>query len=241
VKTTADGVFIRSDWDEMPDHERPELLRPLLTHHDAQRYRAKDGPTRKLILYPHEVARGARVAVDLSKYPRARAYLERHRALLEQRDYVLKAGRGWYEIWVPQDPGAWELPKLVFRDISETPVFWLDLSGAVVNGDCYWLNSRSTNLDALWLALAVANSRFIEAFYDHRFHNKLYAGRRRFMTQYVEAFPLPPLDTPIARTIVKLCRELYHLYPAKQSDALVRDVNEAVWRAFGLPVEETSG
>ena len=38
------------------------------------------------------------------------------------------------------------------------------------------------------LLLAVANSSFITKFYDIAFHNKLYAGRRRFMTQYVKKF-----------------------------------------------------
>ena len=77
-------------------------------------------------------------------------------------------------------------PKLVFRDISEQPTFWLDFEGSVVNGDCYWLTPESQGSDdRLWLAAAVANSTFIESFYDHRFNNKLYAGRRRFITQYV--------------------------------------------------------
>jgi len=44
------------------------------------------------------------------------------------------SGREWYEIWVPQDPAAWDQPKLVFRDISEEPMFWIDHDGAVVNG-----------------------------------------------------------------------------------------------------------
>jgi len=32
---------------------------------------------------------------------------------------VIDGGRQWYEIWVPQDPGAWELPMTVtMRDWS---------------------------------------------------------------------------------------------------------------------------
>ncbi len=40
VKTCADRVFIRTDWDDMPAASRPELLRPLTTHHIARRFRA---------------------------------------------------------------------------------------------------------------------------------------------------------------------------------------------------------
>ena len=68
----------------------------------------------------------------------------------------------------------------------------MDLDGTIVNGDCYWLAATDDKTTVLlWLALAVGNSSFIEAFYDRRFNNKLYAGRRRFITQYVEHFPIP--------------------------------------------------
>ena len=53
------------------------------------------------------------------------------------------------------------------------------------------------------LMAAVANSTFITRYYDIVFHNKLYAGRRRFMAQYVSQFPLPDLHAPISREIVK--------------------------------------
>ena len=45
IKTTADQVFIRSDWDDMPEDRRPEdcLLRPILSHDDAGRWRSGTG------------------------------------------------------------------------------------------------------------------------------------------------------------------------------------------------------
>jgi hypothetical protein len=197
-------VYIRNDWHQMSEDERPELLYPLTTHHVARRFRANDGNSQRKVLYPHAAFRGQRTAINLDDYPRTAAYLAKHRPQLESRSYVLEAGRNWYEIWVPQDPASWQYPKLVFRDISEDPVFWLDLDGTIVNGDCYWLLPRDRfNTDVLWLASAVANSRFIEEFYDHSFHNKLYAGRRRFMTQYVERFPLPAPDKPESRRAIE--------------------------------------
>lgn len=81
VKSTADKVFIRSDWDSLPGG-RPELLRPLITRHCARRFKA-DVPSKssqiKEILYPHAVVGGVRAAVDLSRYPKAARYLERKR------------------------------------------------------------------------------------------------------------------------------------------------------------------
>ena len=241
VKTTADKVFIRDDWESLPEDERPELLRPLITHFAAQRYRARVTQRPKRVLYTHELRDGERRVVDLAQFPRAARYLERHRAILEARHYVIAGGRQWFEIWVPQNPARWPLPKLVFPDISEKPTFWIDLDGSVVNGDCYWLTTNDpAQTDLLWLAVAVGNSSFAEEFYDHRFHNKLYSGRRRFMTQYVETFPLPDPATPLAKEIIASAKALYELDGAAEGLALQMKVERMVWEAFGLPVEEVA-
>ncbi|RMG80293.1 MAG: type II restriction endonuclease subunit M [Chloroflexi bacterium] len=239
VKTCADKVFIRNDWQELPEELRPELLKPVTTHHIARRFKPLTPDHPRQILYTHEVVEGRRRAVDLSKYPRSKAYLERYRSLLKGREYVIKAGRAWYEIWVPQNPDAWGFPKLVFRDIAEKPTFWLDLDGSVVNGDCYWLiceNPEQTDL--LWLAAAVGNSTFIECFYDRRFHNKLYAGRRRFITQYVEKFPLPDPNSPISKAIISSAKKVYECTPSSEADLLQKKLDVLVWQAFGLVAEE---
>jgi len=242
VKTTADKVFIRSDWNELPDNEQPELLRPLVTHHAARRFKAKHVEQRRSILYTHCMEEGRKVPVDLSQYPRAAKYLEGHRKQLEGRKYVRDAGRQWFEIWVPQDPSAWGKPKLVFRDISKEPTFWMDVSGAVVNGDCYWMTASSPDKERLlWVALGVANSRFIEAYYDARYNNKLYAGRRRFMTQYVEAFPLPPANSKQAKHIEECSRAIFETLDRTDCTGLQAELDVIVANAFGLGTEEIAG
>lgn len=241
VKTTADKVFIRDDWESLGEEEQPELLRPLITHAIARRYRARVTHRPKRVLYTHELRDGERRAVDLSEFPRAARYLERHRAILEARRYVIEGGRQWFEIWVPQNPARWPLPKLVFPDISEKPTFWIDLDGSVVNGDCYWLTTNDpAKTELLWLAVAVGNSSFAEEFYDHQFHNKLYAGRRRFMTQYVEKFPLPDPATPLATEIIACAKALYELDGAPDGLPLQCKIDRMVRAAFGLPVEEVA-
>jgi len=237
VKTTADSVFIRDDWHTLADNMQPEVLRPLATHHVARRYRALAPVAAKHILYTHEARGGRRAAIDLTQYPRTCAYLETHRAQLKRRRYVIEAGRQWYEIWVPQDPAAWSRPKLVFPDISAEPVFWIDDTGSIVNGDCYWLSLEpDQNEDLLWLALAVGNSQFALEFYDHRFNNRLYASRRRFITQYVSEFPLPDPALPLSREIVLLAKQIYRATPSADADRLARTVDARVHEAFGLAV-----
>ena len=229
VKTCADKIFIRGDWNDFPEAERPELLRLLTTHHIARRFKADRAKQTRKILYPHELVNGRRQPVNLGLYKKSSAYLQKHRGELQARTYVIEGGRQWYEIWVPQDPGAWNSPKLVFRDITEQPTFWLDLDSTIVNGDCYWLCPENPDKEELlWLAAAIANSTFIERFYDHKFNNKLYAGRRRFMTQYVELFPLPNPKTDLSQVIILGAKAAF--------EAAGRPEARAV--AFGLEIEE---
>jgi len=236
IKTTADSVFIRTSWDDLPHRLRPEdsLLHPLLTHHVASRWRVGEAPART-VLYTHEVSEGKRRAISLDAYPRAAAYLEQHRERLEGRAYVRKAGRAWYEVWVPQQPDAWAAPKLVWPDISEEPRFFLDDSGAIVNGDCYWLSCADVPPRDIALAIAVANSSFAVRYYDLCCGNRLYAGRRRFITQYVEGLPLPQVSSEAARDIANLVEQLW----AQDGDVDARSATEsvldaAIYELFGL-------
>ena len=239
VKTCADRIFIRDDWQKMPDSVRPELLRPVTTHHIASRFKSLTTHKQTQILYPHEVSQGRRCAVNLSEYPRSKDYLDSHRTALESREYVTNSGRKWYEIWVPHDPDVWQHPKIVFRDIADEPTFWVDLSGSVVNGDCYWLTCHnSVDNEWLWLAVAVGNSKFIERFYDYRFHNKLYAGRRRFMTQYVENFPLPDPEDALGKEIISTAKLIYRCTPSLKSTRLQNFIEKLVWNSFGLDIEK---
>jgi adenine-specific DNA-methyltransferase len=241
IKTTADNVFILSDAGmEKFSGRAPETLRPLITHHVASRFKA--GEPIKQVVYPHEMKDGVRKAVDLAKFPITKKYLESHKKQLASRTYIAESSRQWFEIWVPHNPDAWKQPKLVFRDISEKPVFWMDLSGSIVNGDCYWLSlSDKRESDLLWLALAVANSSFIEEFYDHSFNNKLYSGRRRFITQYVENFPLPSPDLKISKEIIDIAKQIYKISPSAKANDLETKLNSRVYTAFGLNSKKSAG
>jgi len=240
IKTTADKVFIRDDWDTLAPRTRPEdeLLRPLITDSDAGRWKPVRQCGKLRVLYPHTVHSGRRAPVELADYPRARAYLEAHRERLSRRKYVLEAGRRWYEIWVPHDPSDWAQPKIVFPDIAEEPRFFLDSSQGIVNGNCYWITLRpGCHADWLLLVLAVANSSFITRYYDLAFHNKLYAGRRRFMTQYVQRFPLPDRSLPRSKKIIALVRRLVDERDHTERGDWEAATDALVWESFGLVKE----
>ncbi|MFC1587261.1 Eco57I restriction-modification methylase domain-containing protein [Planctomycetota bacterium] len=239
VKTTADAVFIRDDWEHLPLESQPEaeLLHTLITHCDAARWKRerKQSGSRR-ILYPYCMKQGKREVIRLEAYPGARSYLESNRERLSQRSYVTEAGRQWYEIWVPQIPRDWTKPKIVFPDIAEHPRFFLDRTGDIVNGDCYWITLKPGK-DRRWLfvMLAVANSSFITKYYDTVFHNKLYSGRRRFLTQYVKTFPLPDPDSPpIMQAIQHVADIVEDRVSSDNQQRLESIIDALVWKSFGL-------
>jgi len=235
VKTTADNVFIRSDWNSEIGYE-PELLRPLSTHHVAGRFRCSE-VSKKAILYTHTMTDGKRKACDINEYPLSQKYLEEHREQLAGRKYVAGANREWYEIWVPQNPSLWDRPKIVFRDITEKPMFWMDKEGTVVNGDCYWMicDKKDAPENILWLILTVANSGFIEKFYDIKFQNRLYSNRRRFMTQYVEQFPIPDPALEKSKELVALAEECHNETDRGKRGSIEDRINKLVWSVFNVP------
>ena len=243
IKTTADKVFIRDDWESLPADQQPEpaLLHPLVTHHAADRWAlGKNACGQKRVLYPYVQVKGHRQTVDLTAYPKTGRYLESHRTVLEGRRYVVESGRAWFEIWVPQSPSAWVTPKLAFPDISVGSVFFLCPPGWIVNGDCYWISANtSAPRYALKAMLAVANSSLSLRYYDVMFHNKLYAGRRRFMSQYVARFPFPK-----PARAAELADAVSHLLAAKDRNGgaaaaeMEEDLDNLVWDSFGL-VKET--
>lgn len=234
VKTTADNVFIRSDWKNEIGY-KPELLRPLTTHHVASRFKCNKN-TKKEILYTHTVVNGKRETFKINKFPLSKKYLEKNKEQLSNRKYVIKANRDWFEIWVPQNPLFWEQEKVIFRDISERPTFWLDKEGTVVNGDCYWLlrDNKEMPENILWLILAVANSNFIEKFYDIKFQNKLYSNRRRFITQYVEQFPVPNPYNIESKTLIALAKKCYKETDAEKQKAIENKIDTIVWSTFNV-------
>ena len=233
IKTCADNVFIIANYDE--NKEKFELLKPLHTHHISRRYKNIDNKGIYGVIYPHEVIDGKTKGVDINKYPKTKDYLMQHYEQLYGRNYLIEAKRNWYEIWVPQNADLWNKPKIIFPDIAEKPVFSLDFSGKIVNGDCYWIvlnDNYSQNTDLLFLILAIANSTFIEKFYDINCQNKIYAGRRRYVTQYVNNFPIPNPNSDISKQIVDLVKTYY--FSSDENFDSENYLDKLVWSAFGL-------
>ena len=233
VKTTADSVFIRDDWNDLSTKPEKDVLFPLITQQNIDKWCLDDKLALEL-LYTHYDDNGKKKVIDLQNLPDAARYLEQHKTELSARTYVIKAKRNWFEIWIPQNPILWKLPKLVFPDISVEPRFYLDNSGSIVNGNCYWIAAEDkSQIDILYLTQGVANSSIMVKYHDLIFNNKLYSGRRRYFSQYVENYPLPDQYSPESKGIIDLVKEL-NSKKLPHNSKIQDELDQIVSKAYGL-------
>ncbi len=235
VKTTADKVFISDKWDELGNNKpEEELLKPLISQENIEAWSATTNESLK-ILYTHYYQNDEKRVVKLDDYPKAKRYFNKHKERLAGRKYVINAGRNWYEIWVPQNPNYWKYPKLVFPDISTSPRFYFDQEGKIVNGNCYWIVSRNEkDVEKLLLIQGVANSDLMTKYHDLAFNNKLYSGRRRYFSQYVEKYPLPDLTSDSSRQVIDIVKKLNSEPTNSNNHDLKLLLEEKVAESFGV-------
>ena len=235
IKTTADKVFISDKWDSFNDIKpEDELLKDLISQENIKSWSSCNKKKLK-VLYPHFAKKGKIQTIKLNDYPQAYKYFKQHEERLSSRKYVIEAGRNWYEIWVPQNPALWPFPKLVFPDISLTPRFYFDDTGKIVNGNCYWIVAQKPNYtDKLFLIQGIANSKLMTKYHDLVFINKLYSGRRRYFSQYVENYPLPAFDNPKSKAIIEIVKHINQDSTNNNIEKLTIELEERVAKAYNV-------
>jgi adenine-specific DNA-methyltransferase len=235
IKSTADKIFISDKWDEL-NETKPEdvLLKELISQENIQPWNVTENFNLK-VLYPHISVHGKTQTVDLDKYPMAKKYFEQHEEKLKSRKYLIDAGRQWFELWVPHRPEQWEFPKLVFPDISLNPRFYFDNDGKIVNGNCYWIFATTKNdIEKLFLIQGIANTKLMTKYHDLVFNNKLYSGRRRYFSQYVEKYPLPNLNSKEVKEIICIVKKLNQTKKPNEISELESQLEIKVAESFGV-------
>ncbi len=235
IKSTADKVFISDKWENLNGTKpEDELLKELISQENVEPWNATDNFKLK-VLYPHISVGGEKQTVDIEKYPKAKKYFLQHEEKLKSRKYLIEAGRQWFELWVPHRPDQWKYPKLVFPDISLKPRFYFDEGGKIVNGNCYWIvAAKEEDVEKLLLIQGIANSKLMTKYHDLVFNNKLYSGRRRYFTQYVERYPLPDFNSSKAKEIISIVKKLNQSNDKTEISELENLLEIKVAESFGV-------
>lgn len=233
IKSCADNVFL-ADWDKNKIEVEDDIMCPLISSENISQWHF-DNLSAAKVLYPYKKNTKKKETIDLELYPKAKSYLLTHYNQLAGRKYLMKANRDWFEMWVPQNPSYWQKPKVVFPDISIEPRFCYDESGAIVNGNCYWIAALDEEeRDLLLLIEGVCNSQIMVRYHDLCFNNRLFSGRRRYLSQYIERYPIPNPHSEYAKNIVKVVKKLNSSTTPDYNNALKKQLDNLVALAFGV-------
>lgn len=234
IKSCADNIFLNPDLGKENIESEQELVKPMISRENIKRWNCSVSDLSK-VLYPHYEKDGKRFVYDINYYPIVKRYLLKHKEQLDSRSYLISANRKWYEMWVPQNPKLWNMPKIVFPDISIDARFSYDESGAIVNGNCYWIAAQTEDEKNLILLIqGIANSDLMSKYHDLCFNNKLYSGRRRYLSQYVEQYPIPNPSSIYSKQIVEITKQLNSSLEPLENHSLIRELNKNVNYAFGF-------
>jgi adenine-specific DNA-methyltransferase len=194
VATGNDGVFITTDTGLV---ERARLLKLAL---------ARDIWGGKLEWSGHYLVDpwNSDGLVELEKYPRLKAYFEKHGVALKKRHTAAKNKVGWYKTIDRVTHALTAKPKLYIPDIKNTLDPVLDRGETYPHHNLYFIESDTWDLEVLGGLLLSAIGQFFVASYGVRMRG----GYWRFQAQYLRRIRVPD-----PKTISKLhARELIEAF-----------------------------
>lgn len=206
IKTTADKVFIKNQLEDFNIGDK-SLIHEMIFSKNTKKW-AKDKKKKRFILYPYTIKNNTQNVIDLENYPSVKEYFIEKEEILKSRKYFENSKKKWFEIWVCHNLLDFKKPKIVVPDISSEPKFLYD-NNSLVDGNCYWITLKE-NIpdDYLFLILGLCNSKFMEQYHDFSFQNKLYSGKRRYVSQYINKYPMIDPNSQEANNIILAVKEI---------------------------------
>ena len=164
-----------------------EIIKPFLKGRDIRRYNIE--PKSAYLIYTYH-------GIDMRKYPSVLEYLRQFRDRLLNR----ATKQEWYELQQPQYNYLkyFDNPKILFPDIAIRPRFTIDELGYygantvyfIPLNDFYLLGILNSKLGYFYFRIACAGLEGKEETY------------LRFFGQYLEGFPVHPIDSSDHQDIV---------------------------------------
>ena len=86
----------------------------------------------------------------------------------------------------------------------------------------------------LLLIEGISNSNVMVKYHDLCFNNKLYSGRRRYLAQYIEQYPIPSPELDSSKQIVSLVKKLNSNSDINKKKSLISEIDRLVKISFGI-------
>jgi hypothetical protein len=128
---------------------------------------------------------------DLARYPKLRAYLERHRTVIAGRHVAKKTPANWYRTIDRITPALAARPKQLIPDIKGSAHVVYESGGLYPHHNLYYVESSEWDLRALQAVLLSGVARQFVAAYS----TTMRGGYLRFQAQYLRRIRLPEWHT----------------------------------------------
>lgn len=94
--------------------------------------------------------------------------------------------------------------------------------------------TTKNDIEKLFLIQGIANTKLMTKYHDLVFNNKLYSGRRRYFSQYVEKYPLPNLNSKEVKEIICIVKKLNQTKKPNEISELESQLEIKVAESFGV-------
>jgi len=242
IDTQTRNRILANCKDEEERKRTEEIIKPVLRGRDIERYRYKWAGLWVICTFPSK-------KIDIEQYPALKEYLASFGERLLQDGkpgHRKKTPHKWYET---QDNIAYypefEKEKIVWQEMSLEPSFAYDDKKFYTNQTAYIMTGGN-----LKFLLGVLNSK-ISKWYMQNLAYSLSEGAQRWIKQYVEQLPIPPITPqtqPLADQIVQKVDQILSLTQSSDFETsrekqekvkeLERDIDQLVYKLYGLTEEE---
>ena len=219
-----------------------EIIKPVLRGRDIEKYRYQWAGLWIIGTFPAK-------HLNINDYPALKDHLASFGDRLLQDGkpgHRKKTSNKWFET---QDNIAYyqefEKEKIVWQEMSHEPSFAYDDKKFYTNQTAYIMTGKN-----LKFILGLLNSK-ISKWYMQSLAYSLSEGAQRWIKQYVEQLPLPPItpeNQPIADQVIQKVDQIltltqskdYDINQAKQEHVkrLEHEIDKIVYKLYGLTEEE---
>lgn len=224
VATGSDKVFIRKDFKSLVEIE---LLVPILTSKDLKNNKLNWSGS--YILNPFDCTGKL---IDLTKYPKAKEYLESHREVLERRHVAKKNPQHWYKTIDRIKPSLTSQDKIVLPDISGNSHLFIDKGSFYPHHNLYYITAGNHN--KLVILASILEADFIRNQLLEQ-GTTMNGGYPRWQSQNLKKLRIPMIDAMPKET----CDALIQAYHDKDYQTINKLVTEDKISNYSFQVGQT--
>jgi len=217
IATGLDKVFIRDDFQSKIENE---LLMPIVLAKDLKGNELKWSGNHLLNPYDHTGK-----LIDLSKFPKAKMYLELHRDKLESRHIAKKRPELWYKTIDRVNPRLLHEMKILLPDISGNNHIMIDEGNLYPHHNIYYITSKNTEIKKVKLLAAILSSDFIKKQLI-QLGTTMNGGYPRWQSQTLRKLRIPIVDA-IPESISSLLLKAYEEMDFDKINKLVGEIEQS--------------